>query len=114
MQAEYLQHVLESYLTPQAHEQAENYRVMLFEKVMDTVGDGADHHRPGRGGSQDGTEHRGMAPEDVQVRLHLARKPYKVTYLGCSYLARFYSLEWSKARTIVRTPLKIFSMNYHP
>lgn len=77
MQAEYLQHVLESYLTPQAHEQAENYRVMLFEKVMDTVGDGADHHRPGRGGSQDGTEHRGMAPEDVQVRLHLARKPYK-------------------------------------
>jgi len=71
MQVEYLQTVLQEYLTTQAYDLAANFRGLLLEKVMETVADVTDQHNHGRGslrgGSTDGYDYGGMTPEDLQV-----------------------------------------------
>lgn len=73
---EYLQIVLEGYLTTNAYDLAVNFRGLLLEKVMETVVEMTDQQNHGRGsirgGSQDGYDYGGMTREDLQVNF----KPY--------------------------------------
>ncbi|KAG0561520.1 hypothetical protein KC19_9G070200 [Ceratodon purpureus] len=71
LEVEYLQTVLEGYLTTNAYDLAANFRGLLLEKVMETVAEMTDQQNHGRGsirgGSQDGYDYGGMTPEDLQV-----------------------------------------------
>lgn len=77
-QVEYLQTVLEGYLSTQAYELAGNFRAALLEKVMETVAEMTDQQNHGRGslrgGSQDGYDYGGMTAEDLQVTL----QPFRI------------------------------------
>lgn len=70
LEVEYLQTVLEGYLSTQAYELAGNFRAALLEKVMETVAEMTDQQNHGRGslrgGSQDGYDYGGMTAEDLQ------------------------------------------------
>jgi exocyst complex component 2 len=70
LEVEYLQTVLQDYMTTQAYDLAANYRSFLLEVVMETVAEVTDQHNHGRGslrgGSTDGYDYGGMTPEDLQ------------------------------------------------
>jgi len=71
VQLEYLQTVLEGYLTTQAYDLAATFRGLLLDKVLETVVEMSDQLNHGRssvrGGSQDGYNYGGMTPDDLQV-----------------------------------------------
>jgi hypothetical protein len=87
---EYLQTVLEGYLTTNAYDLAANCRGLLLEKIMETVAEMTDQQNHGRGsirgGSQDGYDYGGMTPEDLQV------KPKTSTFFTCFFFLFLFFL----------------------
>jgi exocyst complex component 2 len=70
LELEYMQTVLEGYLTTEAYDLAAAFRGLLLDKVLETVAEMSDQQIHGRGsvrgGSQDGYDYGGMTPDDLQ------------------------------------------------
>ncbi|XP_073393332.1 exocyst complex component SEC5B isoform X2 [Physcomitrium patens] len=103
LELEYVQTVLEGYLTPQANELAANFRALLLHAVMETVAEMTDPQNHGRGsirgGSQDGYDYGGMTPDDLQG-------------LAQDHIQTYLSMELERTRLNVLCFVEAFSAGH--